>query len=93
MFYDDTEGNDRVGAGIHTVGGCESRKQSTAAYSNSVFMPITVANPLFILQRGQSPLHVLPVVCSAGEFPNDYFHRTKSQASENTNTKRNVNLR
>lgn len=31
---------------------------------------------MFILQQGQSPLHVaLPVVCSTGEFPNDYFHR------------------
>lgn len=61
--------------------------RETAAYSNSVPMPITVGNPLFILQEGQSPLHVvLPVVCSKGEFPNDYFHRTKSRASENTNT-------
>lgn len=48
-------------------------------------MSFTVGNPLFIVQQGQSPLHVvLPVVCRAGEFPNDYFHRT--MASENTNT-------
>lgn len=33
-----------------------------------------------------SSCSILPVVCSVGEFPNDYFHRTKSLASENTNT-------
>lgn len=48
-------------------------------------MSFTVGNPLFIVQQGQSPLHVvLPVVCRAGEFPNNYFHGT--MASESTNT-------
>lgn len=89
LYYDDTEGvdNDRAGVGTGTVGGSESRKQRHVAYSNSVPMLITVGKPLFILQQGQSPFHVvLPVVCSVGGFPNDYFHRTKSWASENTNT-------
>ena len=89
MFSDDSESgdNDGAGGGWCSVGGCESRKRRSAAYSNSVPTPIAVGNPLFILQQGQSPLHVaLPVVCRTGEFPNDYFHRTKSRASENSHT-------
>lgn len=85
MLYDDAEGGDNDGVGTNTVGGSDGRKQKTAAYNNSVPMSITAGNPQFIVQQGQSPLHLaLPVVRRAGEFPNDYFHRT--MASENTNT-------
>lgn len=75
-----------------TVGVKASSKDLEKCCIQLLSMPITVGNPLFVLQQGQCCLHEMPVVCSAEKFTDDYFHWTMSKASENTNTKINVSL-